>query len=85
MRQSIVLRVITEAEFIIENKSTLRATAKVFKLGKSTIHKDMTIRLKQINKHLYNEVRKILDVNLSERHIRGGLSTKLKFEKDTQK
>ena len=85
MRQSIVLRVITEAEYIIENKATLRATAKVFRLGKSTIHKDMTIRLKQINKHLYKEVRKILDLNLNERHIRGGLSTKLKFEKDTQK
>ncbi len=79
MRQNIVYRVIKEAEYIVDNNATLRQTAKIFSLGKSTIHKDMTIHLKRVNIHLYRDVRKILDKNKEERHIRGGESTKRKF------
>lgn len=80
MRQEVVYRVIKEAEYIIENNATVRRTAKNFSLGKSTIHKDMVVHLKKVNSHLYREVRKILDKNKEERHIRGGESTKLKFK-----
>lgn len=73
-------RVILEGEFIAKTKSTIRATAKFFKLGKSTVHKDVTKRLKHLDLELYNEVRKILDINLNERHIRGGKATKEKFK-----
>ena len=77
-------RVILEGEFIVKTKSTIRATAKFFKLGKSTVHKDVTKRLKHLDLELYNEVRKILNINLDERHIRGGLATKEKFEREKQ-
>ena len=73
-------RVILEGEFIVKTKSTVRATANFFKLGKSTVHKDVTVRLKRLDKDLYEEVRKILETNLNERHIRGGIATKKKFD-----
>lgn len=68
------------AEYIIENNSTVRATAKIFGISKSTVHKDLTERLKKVNPQLYKQVRKVLDVNKQERHIRGGLATKHKYE-----
>ena len=68
------------AEYIIENNSTVRATAKIFGISKSTVHKDLTERLKKVNPQLYKQVRKVLDVNTQERHIRGGLATKHKYE-----
>ena len=73
-------RVILEGEFIVKTKSTVRATANFFKLGKSTVHKDVTVRLKRLDKNLYEEVRKILETNLNGRHIRGGIATKKKFD-----
>lgn len=74
-------RAIELAEYIIENKATVRAAAKKFGISKSTVHMDVSTRLKKLNPILYNEVRKILDFNKAERHIRGGLATKQKFVK----
>lgn len=73
-------RVILEGEFIVKTKSTVRATANFFRLGKSTVHKDVTVRLKRLDKDLYEKVRGILEINLNERHIRGGIATKKKFD-----
>ncbi|MCI8503692.1 MAG: sporulation transcriptional regulator SpoIIID [Dorea sp.] len=67
------------AYYIIEHKATVRQTAKKFGVSKSTIHKDVTERLIQINPSLASEARKILDLNKSERHIRGGLATREKY------
>ena len=73
-------RAIKLAEYIIENKSTVREAAKKFGISKSTVHIDVSQRLKKINPSLYIEARKILDINKAERHIRGGMATKLKYE-----
>ena len=67
------------AHYIIENNATVRQTAKAFGISKSTVHKDVAERLGQINPSLATEVRKVLDVNKSERHIRGGLATREKY------
>jgi sporulation transcriptional regulator SpoIIID len=72
-------RAIDIANYIIENNATVRQTAKQFGISKSTVHKDVTDRLMQINPALAKEARKVLDVNKSERHIRGGLATKEKY------
>ena len=67
------------AKYIDETKSTVRATARKFGVSKSTVHKDMVTRLEKINKNLYNEVRKVLDENKQQRHIRGGIATREKY------
>ena len=67
------------AAYIIENRATVRAAAKKFGVSKSTVHKDVSQRLKVLNPALYRQVREILDTNKSERHIRGGLATKKKY------
>lgn len=67
------------AQYIIEHNVTVREAAKKFGISKSTIHKDVAERLIQINPVLAKEVRKVLDVNKSERHIRGGMATKEKY------
>lgn len=72
-------RVINEAKYIIEMRATVRAAAAHFNISKSTVHKDVTERLKGVDKVLYKEVRKVLNKNLSERHIRGGIATKNKY------
>ena len=71
-------RAISLANYMIENKSTVRQAAKIFGVSKSTVHKDLTERLENIDSSLAIEVRKILDLNKSERHIRGGMATKKK-------
>ena len=68
------------AQYIIDNNSTVRACAKHFGISKSTVHKDVSERLSQINKSLYISVKQILDKNKSERHIRGGEATKEKYK-----
>lgn len=73
------------AKYILEKNTTVRQTAKTFGVSKSTIHKDVTERLKEINPSLAKEVKNVLDKNKSERHIRGGLATKLKYEKENKK
>jgi len=74
-------RAIQFAHYIIDSKDTVRGTAKKFGISKSTVHKDVTERLKKINPVLAKDVRKILNENKAERHIRGGLATKAKYEK----
>ena len=69
------------AHYIIDSKDTVRGTAKKFGISKSTVHKDVTERLLKINPILAKEVREILDENKAERHIRGGMATKLKYMK----
>ena len=72
-------RVIKEAEYIIETNTTVRACASHFDISKSTVHKDVTERLKNIDGQLFKKVRRVLNKNLSERHIRGGMATKNKY------
>lgn len=79
MKDYIEERAISIANYIIEHNATVRQTAKAFGVSKSTVHKDVTDRLTQINPTLAAEARKVLDVNKSERHIRGGLATKEKY------
>ena len=79
MKDYIEERAIQIANYIIENNATVRQTAKEFGISKSTVHKDVTDRLSQINPSLAAEARKVLDVNKSERHIRGGLATREKY------
>ena len=79
MSAYIIKRVIEVANHIIDTKDTIRETAKKFSISKSTVHKDVSQRLLTINYSLAMEVRKILDENKAERHIRGGLATKLKY------
>ncbi len=73
-------RAIILGEYIIENKSTVRATAKQFGISKSTVHKDVAERLPRIQPQLYPLVKEILENNKKERHIRGGMATKKKYE-----
>ena len=68
------------AVYMIETGATVRAAAKHFGISKSTVHKDLTQRLKQYNRSLYLQVRQILDRNKQERHIRGGMATKRKYK-----
>ena len=76
---SIEERAVNLAHYIIESKDTVRGTAKKFGVSKSTVHKDVSERLLKINPALAKDVKKILDENKSERHIRGGMATKLKY------
>lgn len=78
-------RCITLAKHIIDSGDTVRKTAKLFAVSKSTVHKDVTAKLMKVNKPLYIEVKKVLDKNKSERHIRGGNATKEKFAAKKQK
>lgn len=73
-------RAINIANYIIDQNATVRQTAKAFGVSKSTVHKDVTDRLMQINPALARQARKVLDVNKSERHIRGGMATKEKYQ-----
>ena len=74
-------RAIELAQYIIDSKDTVRGAAKKFCISKSTVHKDITERLVKINPILAKEVREILNENKAERHIRGGMATKLKYLK----
>ena len=79
MKSYIEERAVEIAKDIIDNNATVRQTAKQFGISKSTVHKDVTERLSQVNPTLAREARKVLDVNKSERHIRGGLATREKY------
>ena len=70
------------ARYIVDNNSTIRKTAKFFKISKSTVHNDLSKKLKYEDYNLYLEVKKILFKNFSEKHIRGGESTRRKYKKD---
>lgn len=77
---SIEERAIELAHYIIDSKDTVRGAAKKFNVSKSTVHKDLSERILKINPILAHEVREILDENKAERHIRGGMATKIKYE-----
>lgn len=79
MKDYIEERALEIAHYIIENNATVRQTAKQYGISKSTVHKDVTERLIQINPSLAAAARKVLDTNKSERHIRGGLATREKY------
>ena len=79
MKDYIAQRAINIAIYIIENNATVRQAAKQFGVSKSTVHKDAGERIGYINPALASEVRKVLDQNKCERHIRGGLATKEKY------
>lgn len=85
MKGYIEQRVLELADYIIENKSTVRAAAKKFGISKSTVHKDVTERLEMINPELANEVKAVLIENKAERHIRGGQATKAKYLNEKSK
>mgnify|MGYP002240420139 CR=1 FL=1 len=85
VRSHIEERAIVVAKYILEKNTTVRQTAKTFGVSKSTIHKDVTERLEEINPNPCKEVKMVLEKNKSERHIRGGMATKLKYEKETKK
>ena len=82
---SIEERAIALAQYIIDSKDTVRGTAKKYGISKSTVHKDVSERLLKINPALAHEVRIILDENKAERHIRGGMATKLKYKNKRNK
>lgn len=78
-------RAVKLAQYIIDSKDTVRGAAKKFGVSKSTVHKDVSERLLKINPILAHEVRNILDENKAERHIRGGMATKLKYRHNEDK
>ena len=78
-------RVVREGNYIVETGCTVRACAKVLGTSKSTVHKDVTERLAQIDPALWEKVKAVLSVNLQERHLRGGDATKKKYEHQRQK
>ena len=73
-------RAIKCAEYIVETGCTVRACSAHFCISKSTVHKDVSERLPYIDTELYEQVRQVLDLNLRERHVRGGIATKEKYE-----
>ena len=73
-------RAVILGEYILDTGATVRATAKVFKISKSSVHKDVTQKLRYDNPQLYKEVKTVLEKNKSERHIRGGMATKRKYK-----
>ena len=79
MKETSIERAVSLGEYIIKTGATVRATAKVFHISKSTVHKDISERLKRIDPVLYRSVKKIMDTNRAERHIRGGDATRRKY------
>ena len=67
------------AQYIIENRTTVRSAAQKFGISKSTVHKDISERLPQFNRVLYQQVKEVLEVNKAQRHIRGGIATRKKY------
>ena len=80
VKSDIEERAIELAEYIIENKATVRAAAKKFGVSKSTVHKDLTERLEKIDRPLYLQAKEVLEKNKAERHIRGGIATRIKYK-----
>ncbi|HAA25252.1 MAG TPA: sporulation transcriptional regulator SpoIIID [Ruminiclostridium sp.] len=85
MKQYIEERALELGAFIIENRTTVRAAAQMFGISKSTVHKDVTERLKKLNPSMAKQVRRILEENKAERHIRGGEATRIKYKKDERR
>ena len=81
MKDYIEKRVVQIANYILDEKATVRQTAKVFGVSKSTVHKDVTERLPKINPLVANQVKDVLDINKAERNIRGGKATRMKYKR----
>ncbi len=79
MNDILEARALRLGEYIVQQKATVRSTAKYFGVSKSTVHKDVSERLQDINSSLYKDVKKVLEVNKAQRHIRGGYATKNKY------
>ncbi|NLW06645.1 MAG: sporulation transcriptional regulator SpoIIID [Clostridia bacterium] len=82
MQDYIYERVLQIAAYIVEYKSTVRQAANVFNVSKSTVHKDVAERLPRINPVLARQVRRVLDINKQERHLRGGEATRKKYKEE---
>ncbi len=80
MKSNIEERACDLAVYIIESRATVRSAAKKFGISKSTVHKDLSERLEHINRPLYLQVKEVMEFNKAERHIRGGLATRLKYK-----
>jgi len=80
LKSNIEERACDLAVYIIESNATVRAAAKKFGISKSTVHKDLSERLQQFNKPLYLQVKEVLEKNKAERHIRGGIATRMKYK-----
>lgn len=80
MKGFVEQRAIELGEYIIQSKATVRKTAKKFGISKSTVHKDVSERLKKVNPQLYREVKSVLEINKAQRHIRGGMATRRKYK-----
>ena len=80
MKNPVEERAVELGVYIVENRSTVRATAKQFGISKSTVHMDVATRLKELNPQLYHMVREVLELNKAQRHIRGGIATKEKYK-----
>ena len=79
MRDYMIKRALMNAEYILETRATVRDCAERFGTSKSTVHKDVTERLKDIDHALYLKVKSVLEFNLSERHLRSGVATREKY------
>ena len=80
MKGNIEDRAVTLAQYIIENRTTVRAAATKFGISKSTVHKDLSERLPKFNRPLFLQVKEVLEVNKAQRHIRGGIATRRKYK-----
>ena len=80
MKDTVLDRAVELGEYILKTGATVRAAAKVFKISKSTVHKDVTERLIKRDPVLYADVKKVLETNKKERHIRGGMATRRKYK-----
>ncbi len=80
MNRTVPLRAVELGEYILDTGATVRAAAKVFRISKSTVHKDVTERLARDNPELYRAVKVVLEKNKQERHIRGGMATRKKYK-----
>ena len=85
MKGAVEERAVELGEYIIENNATVRAAAKKFHISKSTVHKDVSDRLQVVNPQLYGKVRRVLEINKAQRHIRGGIATREKYKHDAEK
>lgn len=80
MKGNIEERAVALAQYIVEHRATVRAAAGQFGVSKSTVHKDISSRLPRLNRALYAQVKAILEENKAERHIRGGIATRIKYK-----
>ena len=80
MKDIVEERAVELGQYIIESKATVRSAAKKFGVSKSTVHKDVSERLKYVNPQLYNQVKAVLEINKAQRHIRGGMATRKKYK-----